>query len=298
MTGPEMNSTSSKLDSCRAATHWLAIASCLPVVLLGGCRGFQRCEIWDRVTHPDYMQQEHTTLHGYHRTSWDSWPEEWNHLGWSQRVPAESAEALREQEELPTGDSAQELPVPESDGSAPETSEQTSVPQSRSRKSRSSNAEPRRLDRTQKSAGARSIAGIEVDAEAMALSVESPLMLDSAPAPWTNRFTSLIASDRKARWRELSSGQLEERTEEPAPVEDVAPLVPASHETLESAATEQESTVQTQTETTVDQAPPPIPSGDGAVQFRVVPANDAAVNPEDEAPQDDTAGSSVGAVPD
>ncbi len=286
MTGLEMMAMLSKLDSRRVARHWLAAACCLPTALLGGCCVLQRCETWDRVTHPDYMYEEHTTLHGFHRTSWDTWPEAWNHRVWSHSSEAGQEADPVENEELPTGDGAQDLPAPESDGPA---SQQSDAPQARARTNRSAKerslrpsaptrsgvprdaaaessalaswhatgeAEPRRLNSSQSAVDGRASTRTDNSPEVMALKIEQPLTLDSTPAPWANRFASLIATDRKSRWRELKAAQAEKRIADAAAVAEPTPLAPTSPE-----------------ETPADAELLPTRSGDATVQFRASPAN-------------------------
>lgn len=257
-----MNVTSTKLGSRRSALQGLALSACLATVLLCGC-SLKRSATWDRVTHPDFMYEERTTLHGFHRTSWDSWPEEYRHSGWSRHVD----KSVNPEEKLPAGEPSQELPQPEVDEERIEIPEQSDVPEARAPEPRMSKRPPRRpMASTPKllpSAEAEAVPTVELVAgsstvEAAAPVIEIPLSLETAPSPWTDRFASLIAEDRKSSWR-LLNGQAIELPEPSAP----AALVESSSEPL---------TLERTPKPVLEESTPMSKHGDGAVQFRV-PSN-------------------------
>ncbi|MDZ4779161.1 MAG: hypothetical protein SGJ19_02800 [Planctomycetia bacterium] len=272
-----MNVTSTKLGARRLTRQGCALTACLATMLLGGC-SLKRSATWDRVTHPDFMYEEHTTLHGFHRTSWDSWPEEYRHSGWSRHVD----KSVEQGEKLPDGEPSQELPQPEVQEEGADIPEQGDAPEARTLKPGMSKRPARRpLASTPAVVPATPAILPEVELVAGSATVavepptiEIPFSLDAAPSPWTDRFASLIAADRKSKWRELNE-QETENSESPRPVrhEDAS----AAPRPLEIMA-----------EPLLEETPQPSTQGDGAVQFRLRPASPEVVLREaDELPASD-----------
>lgn len=92
---------------------WRAIAVGLFASCLSGCSaGLPHSTTWQRVTSPDYMHPEMTLLHGYHRTTWEEWPEHGFRVHYSESRVVEDAPRAKAAEPVPSGQRRQELPKP------------------------------------------------------------------------------------------------------------------------------------------------------------------------------------------
>jgi hypothetical protein len=235
----------------------------------GGCTGIQRCETWDRVTHPDYMYAEETLLHGYHRTTWEAWPAHGFQGMWMKEIHSG--------ETLPTGKPSRELtppspPTPEVTPTptmpeTPEAADQGYVPQARrsSSPTRSKNKpRPTATGQPRRPLAEVFRGSVELDDEAIAPTpalVEEPIAASAtelkqnakvdaevavnADAQWTGRFAALIAQDRKRAWRKLADYGEEG---EVAPAEQESPqqtkvIEPVTHFADEPSAVDAESDV-------------------------------------------------------
>lgn len=217
-------------------------------LFLTGCICMPRNETWDRVTDPGYSPPQHRELHGYHRTTWDCWPEEWGRPRWSRTVVIEDTE-----ESLPSGKASKDLPTPETppesraiEQESPAAPDHNAPPQTNIPKRAPRAARPPRHAAEQPLAEPV-VAEVEVAAPEIAPEVEpvaapvdedlvaeplefndleqadaAPVSSDQAPlgevtvdeprdtsAPWKQRLGQLIASDRKSGWKSLDGNQLD-----------------------------------------------------------------------------------------
>lgn len=220
-----------------------AWAACLCVSMLSGCSwGWNRCETWDRVTHPDYMYPEDTLLHGYHRTTWEAWPNQ------NCVAPWDSAESA--QEAVSTGVPTSELPTPKNGPArstpkaapAPETPsapDEGFVPQAlkphhsaedwnvhrqraeakllanlaaqrrRAKTASASDAAARKLPEATDALVPPSAAPPTAATPRAFAAVHEDASPEDSAAPidavFANRFSTLISRDRKANWKPLSA---------------------------------------------------------------------------------------------
>lgn len=281
-----------------------AAAICLAVSMLSGCSlGFKRCATWDRVTDPDYMYPEHTLLHGYHRTTWESWPEHGFHPHWTPAdVPHEVVPSGAPTRELPTPAEQARPTAPESGPGVetPAAPDEGYVPQAtRPRRTAGDwNSLRRRAEaklRANRAAEARRLAGIEVAAQILrdnSALVASPLgdsspaavpseelvaqddaaaveLTSEADAAFTSRFATLISQERKANWRPLHDA-------------DGIAEVDAAPETGEEAITAMSHEVEAADPATLEPAPlAPVESS----RVQLVPADRPAATPVTSAPR-------------
>lgn len=284
-----MNAKCFTSDRRAGRPAWRGLWPCIAALLcLGGC-GLKRCATWERVTHPDYMREEQTTLHGFHRTSWDPWPEEFGYSPWARHKQDSTRSSAHPGERLPAGEPTPSLPAPQAHTGAPASRDESmaSPGEAAQLSSLVEAASPTELAPTTAPVVADNAHWTDVtDMQPLELvaivepAVAEPLTanvaweLDASPSPYTERFAALIAANRKSQWRPLDTVSV---VAEPPTSESTSRVIPVA-EAPAYLKLQQITPERCEGDQCESPAQPMIKTpGDGAVQFRIASPNSGPI---------------------
>lgn len=262
------------------------------VALIGttGCAAFPRGDAAHRVPPPGFSQTNRATSHGFHRTTWHASPAQRTS---PQRLVRRSPSQVNEQAEL-TAPDPQDSPTaevvempsriianvetavaetaptvnpfcqsryPSTDSEPVETHVAVDIDADNWLAARAATLEcvPRHSASTERFDQPRMLPEAALAREVKALKYEHPLTLHSAPASWSNRYRTLLAADRKTRWRELRPSAAKTALTRPQAVEQQQDAASIVRTALVS---------EPPTANAVEEVPPKTATGDASLQLR------------------------------